>query len=152
MQYCGIKINSITYFIIVMAIGLLVDFLMHILLRYYETKGTTRHEKVKGTLESMGASILLGGFTTWLGVIPLAFSTTKVFMTVSTMRFIPRVSRNSLELKADLTFLSSSCRYYSASGLSIILGNGNTRMRCRLGVVARSAVNSRSRRCGRKAL
>ena len=80
MQYCGIKVNSITYFIIVMAIGLLVDFLMHILLRYYETKGKTRNAKVKETLETMGASILLGGFTTWLGVIPLAFSSTKIFM------------------------------------------------------------------------
>lgn len=80
MQFCGIKINSVTYFIIVMAIGLLVDFLMHMLLRYYETKGTTRHEKVKETLETMGSSIMLGGFTTWLGVVPLAFSTTKIFM------------------------------------------------------------------------
>lgn len=79
MQYCGIKVNSVTYFIIVMAIGLLVDFLMHILLRYYESKGKTRHAKVKETLETMGASILLGGFTTWLGVIPLAFSSTKIF-------------------------------------------------------------------------
>ena len=83
MQYCGIRVNSITYFIIVLAIGLLVDFLMHILLRYYESKGKTRHEKVKETLETMGSSILLGGFTTWLGVIPMALSTTKIFMTVS---------------------------------------------------------------------
>ena len=80
MQFCGIKINSVTYFIIVMAIGLLVDFLMHMLLRYYETKGRTRHEKVKETLETMGSSIMLGGFTTWLGVVPLALSTTKIFM------------------------------------------------------------------------
>jgi len=80
MQYCGIKVNSITYFIIVIAIGLLVDFLMHILLRYYESKGRSRHEKVKETLQTMGTSILLGGFTTWLGVIPLAFSSTEIFM------------------------------------------------------------------------
>jgi len=52
---------------------------MHILLRYYETNGATREEKVKGSLESMGASMMLGGFTTFLGVIPLAFSTTKIF-------------------------------------------------------------------------
>ena len=58
MQYCGITINPISYFIIVMAIGLLVDFLMHILLRYYESEGKTRHEKVKDTLVDMGSSIL----------------------------------------------------------------------------------------------
>ena len=99
MQYTGIRVNSITYFIIVLAIGLLVDFLMHILLRYYESKGTTRHEKVKETLETMGTSILLGGLTTWLGVLPMAFSTTKIFMTVSYLRdwatigFWPKVNK-----------------------------------------------------------
>ena len=82
MQYCGIHINAVTYVIIVMAIGLLVDFLMHIMLRYYETTGNTRHAKVKETLQTMGSSIMLGGLTTFLGVIPLAFSTTKIFMTV----------------------------------------------------------------------
>lgn len=58
MQFCGVKVHSITYFIVIMAIGLLVDFLMHVLLKFYETKGTTRHEKVKETLETMGTSIL----------------------------------------------------------------------------------------------
>lgn len=82
MQYSGITINVISYFILVMAIGLLVDFLMHILLRYYESKGATRNDKVKETLETIGASILMGAFTTFLGVIPLAFSTTKVFKMV----------------------------------------------------------------------
>ena len=82
MQLSGIHINAVTYVIIVMAIGLLVDFLMHMLLRYFETTGKTRHEKVKETLETMGASILLGGLTTFLGVIPLAFSTTTIFMVV----------------------------------------------------------------------
>jgi len=83
MQYCGITINVISYFILVMSIGLLVDFLMHILLRFYESKGATRDEKVKETLETIGASILMGAFTTFLGVIPLAFSTTKIFKMVS---------------------------------------------------------------------
>ena len=82
MHIAGLYINVVTYIVIVMAIGLLVDFLMHILLRYYETTGTTRNAKVKETLETMGASILLGGLTTWLGVIPLAFSTTAIFRMV----------------------------------------------------------------------
>lgn len=75
-------INAVTYVTIVIAIGLLVDFLMHILLRYYETTGETREEKVKETLETMGASMLMGGFTTWLGVIPLSLSSTKIFNTI----------------------------------------------------------------------
>lgn len=55
---------------------------MHILLRYYESSGETREEKVKETLETMGASMLMGGFTTWLGVIPLSLSSTKIFNTI----------------------------------------------------------------------
>jgi Patched family len=82
MQFCGIDINAVTYVTIVISIGLLVDFLMHILLRYYETPGNTRVEKVQKTLQTMGASMMLGGFTTWLGVIPMAMSTTFVFTTI----------------------------------------------------------------------
>ena len=82
LQMCGVFINAVTYVTIVIAIGLLVDFLMHILLRYYETTGETREEKVKETLETMGASMLMGGFTTWLGVIPLSLSSTKIFNTI----------------------------------------------------------------------
>lgn len=55
---------------------------MHILLRYYEAPGATRQEKVVKTLETMGISIMLGGVTSLLGVVPLAFSTTAVFFTI----------------------------------------------------------------------
>ncbi|CAB9506139.1 Pick C1-like protein 1 [Seminavis robusta] len=82
MQLMGLDINSLTYVIICMAIGLLVDFLVHILLRYYETDGDTREDKVKDTLRTMGASMFVGGLTTFLGVCPLVLSTTHIFMTV----------------------------------------------------------------------
>ena len=82
MQWMGLHINSLTYVIVVMAIGLLVDFLVHILLRYYETEGATKESKVKETLRTMGASMFVGGLTTFLGVCPLVFSSTHIFMTV----------------------------------------------------------------------
>merc|ERR1711915_834578 len=66
-----------------MSIGLLVDFLMHILLRYYETPNTEhRKDKVKMTLKTMGASILIGATSTFVGVIPLAFSQSEIFTTI----------------------------------------------------------------------
>jgi hypothetical protein len=46
-----------------MSIGLLVDFLLHVLLRYYECPGT-RYEKTVETLRTMGSSVLIGGITT----------------------------------------------------------------------------------------
>ncbi|CAB9506138.1 Pick C1-like protein 1 [Seminavis robusta] len=83
LELLGLHINGILYICVVVAVGLLVDFLMHMLLRYYETSvRKTRDERVKETLETMGASILLGGFTTFLGVIPLCFTTTAIFRLV----------------------------------------------------------------------
>lgn len=69
---------------VMMSIGLLVDFIMHILLRYYESDEKTREEKVRDALETMGYSLLLGGLSTFLGIMPLAFSTSKLLNTVFT--------------------------------------------------------------------
>ena len=55
---------------------------MHIILRYYESEGDTREEKVKETLRTIGASILVGGLSTCLGVIPLAFASSAILKTV----------------------------------------------------------------------
>lgn len=64
-----------------MSIGMMVDFIMHVLMRYYESTGT-RRERVKSTLETMGASIFVGGLSSFLGVILLAFSTSQLLQTV----------------------------------------------------------------------
>ncbi|CAB9507719.1 Pick C1-like protein 1 [Seminavis robusta] len=83
LQFFGLHINGIFYICVVVSVGLLVDFLLHILMRYYETSpDKTRNERVKETLETMGASIMLGGLTTFLGIVPLCISSTKIFMTV----------------------------------------------------------------------
>ena len=55
---------------------------MHMLLRYHECPGETREEKVVAALKSMGASVLVGGLSTLLGVLPLAFSTSELMRTV----------------------------------------------------------------------
>ena len=83
VRFLGLYINPLTYVCVVVSIGLLVDFLIHILLRYYEaTPGKSRDDRVKETLETMGVSILVGGLTTFLAAVPLAFSTAEVFRTV----------------------------------------------------------------------
>merc|ERR1712137_1145774 len=43
--------------------------------------GNSRDQKTKDTLETIGASVLLGGFSTLVGVVPLAFSTSEIFWT-----------------------------------------------------------------------
>lgn len=82
LQLCGIAINAVSYISLVMSIGLMVDFLLHILLRFFESKETTREAKVKDVLQTMGTSILIGGISTFLGVLPLIFSTSTIFNTI----------------------------------------------------------------------
>mmetsp|Transcript_13411 Transcript_13411/g.25486 ORF Transcript_13411/g.25486 Transcript_13411/m.25486 type:complete len:905 (-) Transcript_13411:455-3169(-) len=82
----GLEVNAVTYIGMVMSIGLLVDFVMHILLRYYESSGT-RMEKTVSTLQTMGSSIFLGGTTTLLGTLPLAFSSNSIFFSVFVVFF-----------------------------------------------------------------
>lgn len=81
LQLAGSYVNAVSYIALVMSIGLLVDFIVHILLRYYECSGT-RDEKVRETLRTMGSSILTGAVSTFLGIIPLAFSTSDIFSTI----------------------------------------------------------------------
>ena len=70
------------YIAMVMSIGLMVDYVMHVTLRFVELKGTDREAKTIETLGTIGASVLIGGVTTMLGVVPLAFSTSEIFFTV----------------------------------------------------------------------
>jgi len=82
LQLCGVAINAVSYISLTMSIGLMVDFLLHIVLRFFESKETTRNAKVKDTLQTMGTSILIGGISTFLGVLPLVFSTSTIFSTI----------------------------------------------------------------------
>jgi len=78
----GVTVNSVSYITLTVSIGLMVDFLIHILLRYFESTELTSKAKVKDTLKTMGVSVAMGGFTTLLGVLPLAFNTTGIFEVV----------------------------------------------------------------------
>mmetsp|Transcript_21374 Transcript_21374/g.49328 ORF Transcript_21374/g.49328 Transcript_21374/m.49328 type:complete len:223 (+) Transcript_21374:1472-2140(+) len=82
MRVAGLYINSVTAVGLIMSIGLVVDYNMHIVLTYFETTdASSREERVKKVITTMGKSILLGGFSTFLGVVPLAFSSTEIFRT-----------------------------------------------------------------------
>merc|ERR1712232_29475 len=82
IQLAGLHMNVVIYIGLVVSIGLLVDFLMHMLLRYYESSYSNRTDKVKEALQTMGSPILLGGISTFLGVVPMAFSTSEVLQNI----------------------------------------------------------------------
>ena len=81
LGWAGVKVNPVTFVALVLSIGLMVDYLMHVLLRYYECTGT-RKERTMEALRTMGSSILIGGISTFLGTMPLAFSSSEIFMTI----------------------------------------------------------------------
>jgi len=82
LYVAGVKINGVTTCGLVMSIGLVVDYNAHIVLAYYETKdAATRNERVVKVLTTTGTSVLLGGFTTFLGVLPLSLTGSLVFRT-----------------------------------------------------------------------
>ena len=82
LQIAGIHINFVSYFALLTSIGLLVDFFIHFLIRYHDSEKDTREGKVKDTLQTIGISILKGGITTFLGVLPLVLSSSEVFFTI----------------------------------------------------------------------
>ena len=86
IQIMGLEVNAVTYIGMAMSIGLLVDFVMHILLRYYESN-SNRVEKTVDTLRTMGSSIFLGGITSLLGTVVLAFSSSSIFFSVFVVFF-----------------------------------------------------------------
>merc|ERR1712113_795811 len=80
LYIAGIKINTISAIVLTMSIGLVVDYNMHIVCTYFEIDNApSRDERIRKVLNTMGKSVLLGGVSTFCGVIPLAFSSTQAF-------------------------------------------------------------------------
>jgi Patched family len=86
LQWAGMHVNAITYITVFMAIGIFVDYIMHVLFRYYEVAGN-RRDKTLEMLSTMGTSILLGGLSTLLGTVPLIFCSSGIFYTVFVTAF-----------------------------------------------------------------
>eukprot|EP01083_Nonionella_stella_P098558 277188_1 len=71
MHFSGLSINPVTLVSIIMSIGLLVDYVLHILLRCFESKevedeeavstgmASMQHKGVRECLETMGSSVLI---------------------------------------------------------------------------------------------
>ena len=81
LKVAGVQINATSYVTLIMSIGLMIDYIMHILVRFYESAGN-RHEKVRETMTSMGSSIFLGAASTFLGIVCLSMSTNDILKDV----------------------------------------------------------------------
>lgn len=82
-----IRFNVISMINLVMAIGLAVDYTLHVCHAFLATPGMDRVARVKYALRTMGKSVLKGGGTTLVGTLPMAFSRSTIFRTFFALLF-----------------------------------------------------------------
>uniref|UniRef100_A0A0G4HSE2 Uncharacterized protein n=1 Tax=Chromera velia CCMP2878 TaxID=1169474 RepID=A0A0G4HSE2_9ALVE len=86
MSLWDIALDSISAVNLVMAIGLAADYVLHVALDVFqppidpaELRKMTGAERIRHALEHTGVSVLSGGITTFLGVLPTAWARSHVF-------------------------------------------------------------------------
>eukprot|EP00927_Polykrikos_kofoidii_P043203 TRINITY_DN37265_c0_g1_i1.p1 TRINITY_DN37265_c0_g1~~TRINITY_DN37265_c0_g1_i1.p1 ORF type:complete len:923 (+),score=153.03 TRINITY_DN37265_c0_g1_i1:113-2881(+) len=78
MNMWGLAVDSVSVIQLVISVGLSVDYAAHVG-HNFMTQWGTRAERVTKTLGDVGAAVLCGGISTFLGVMLLAFSKSYVF-------------------------------------------------------------------------
>ena len=79
--FLGLTIEIVTSIVLILSVGLALDYAAHIGVTYVVTKGTNRKEKTKETLSSMGMAVANGGISTLLAFVLVAFSNSYVYLT-----------------------------------------------------------------------
>ena len=87
MHFGNIRFNSIAVTNLIMAVGLSVDYTLHLVHQFQHADGVTKVERVQKALTSMGPAVLVGGFSTFLGVMPMVGATSIIFRTFMKMMF-----------------------------------------------------------------
>ena len=84
----GLALNSISMINLVMAVGLVVDYSMHMAHSFGLQDGTLpRPKRAELAMKEMGQPIFLGVSTTFLAILPLAFSSSQAFRVFFQMFF-----------------------------------------------------------------
>jgi len=79
MQLWGLSIDSVLVIQLVIAVGLSVDYAAHVGHNFMMQEGASRIERTVKTMGDVGAAVLSGGISTFLGVMLLALSKSYVF-------------------------------------------------------------------------
>jgi Niemann-Pick C1 protein len=75
----GSNLEPSSMAVLIMSIGLVVDYCLHIMHSYLHVDSVTRSGRAKLAVQKIGGSVSLGGLTTFLGVSVLAFSSGAIF-------------------------------------------------------------------------
>ncbi|XP_067049564.1 LOW QUALITY PROTEIN: patched domain-containing protein 3-like [Acropora muricata] len=79
MVIWDVSLNSVSMINLVMAIGFAVDYSAHVAHAYVVSSKATPNERMVDAVSTLGASVLMGGFSTFLGVVVLAFAASEIF-------------------------------------------------------------------------
>ena len=86
MYLWGVNLNAVSAVNLVMAIGISVEFCVHLCHTFMNTPGT-RQQRARVALVEMGSSVLKGiTLTKFVGVVVLAFSNSEIFRVRSVTR------------------------------------------------------------------
>ncbi|CAM9197033.1 unnamed protein product [Chrysoparadoxa australica] len=82
VYFWGLEVNPISTIELIMAVGLVVDYVVHVM-HYFmqQDPDIPREDRVKSTLREIGPSVLCGITTTFLGVLPMALAKNLIFQT-----------------------------------------------------------------------
>merc|ERR1719421_185080 len=78
MWLWGLTIDSVAIINLVLAIGLAVDYSVHVAHAFLQTPGTRQH-RVDKALEEMGTAVVHGALSTFLAVLVLSLSKSYIF-------------------------------------------------------------------------
>ena len=82
MVFWDLTLNTVTLVQLVMAVGLVVDYMAHIAHHYSlqsSAKCFSNDEKLRVTLGEIAPSVFMGCFTTLLGILPLSLASSTLF-------------------------------------------------------------------------
>ena len=102
----GLTIEIVTSIILILAVGLALDYSAHIGVTYVVSRGTDRKQRTQDTLNNIGTAVFNGGFSTLLAFVLVAFSDSYVFLTFFKVCIIkqgPVIGEQSEILKGFLT-------------------------------------------------
>eukprot|EP00403_Amphidinium_massartii_P048273 CAMPEP_0178464984 /NCGR_PEP_ID=MMETSP0689_2-20121128/51122_1 /TAXON_ID=160604 /ORGANISM="Amphidinium massartii, Strain CS-259" /LENGTH=788 /DNA_ID=CAMNT_0020091899 /DNA_START=162 /DNA_END=2525 /DNA_ORIENTATION=- len=84
----GLDLNSISMINLVMAVGLVVDYSMHVVHNFMlQDNSLPRSERAVKAMEEIGPAVFLGVSTTFVSILPLALSTSQIFRVFFKMFF-----------------------------------------------------------------
>ncbi|CAM9260832.1 unnamed protein product [Ectocarpus sp. 13 AM-2016] len=80
VYHWNLDVNSITVIELIMAVGLVVDYMVHIVHYFlHQDPSIPKDARIAEALGEIGPSVMVGAATTFLGIMPLAFANNVIF-------------------------------------------------------------------------